>query len=279
MHIPSQQQSPPGLTSKMDPAPDHGESSYVGSGKLTGKKALITGGDSGIGRAVALAFAREGADVMISYLNEHEDAAETKRWVEKAGQRCIVVDGDLSKPAHCRAVVKQCVDKLGGIDILVNNAAYQMSRATLDDISEEEWDYTFQLNIGAMFHLCKAAVPHMKAGSSIINTSSINSANPRTDLLPYATTKGAITTFTAGLAQMLGEKQIRVNSVAPGPIWTPLIPSTLPASDVKDFGSTVPLGRAGQPKEVAAVFVFLAAPESSYVTGASYAVNGGMPMI
>lgn len=171
------------------------------------------------------------------------------------------------------------MEAFGGIDILVNNAAYQMSRASLDEITEEEWDHTFQVNISAMFHLCKAAVPHMSAGACIINTSSINSDKPRPDLLPYATTKGAITTFTAALAQLIAEKGIRVNSVAPGPIWTPLIPSTLPPSDVKDFGSQVPLGRAGQPKEVAAVFVFLASPQASYVTGASYAVNGGTPML
>ena len=279
MHIPSQQQKPPGLTAELDPQPDHGESSYTGSGKLKGKRVLLTGGDSGIGRAIALAYASEGADIFISYLSEHEDAQETKKWVEKAGQRCVVVAGDLSDAAHCRGLVQQCIGELGGIDILVNNAAYQMSRSSLDDISEEEWDYTFKVNIGAMFHLCKAAVPHMQPGSCIINTSSINSDKPRPDLLPYASTKGAITTFTSGLAQLIAEKGIRVNSVAPGPIWTPLIPSTLPASDVKDFGSQVPLGRAGQPKEVAAVFVFLASPEASYVTGASYAVNGGTPMI
>ena len=279
MHIPSQKQTPPGLTAKLDPAPDHGESTYVGSNKLSGKRVLITGGDSGIGRAVAIAFAREGADVLVSYLSEHEDAKETQRWVEEAGRRCILADGDLSDPAHCRDLVRRCVDELGGIDILVNNAAYQMSRSSLDEISEEEWNYTFQVNISAMFHLCKAAVTHMQPGSNIINTSSINSDKPRSDLLPYATSKGAITTFTAALAQLIADKGIRVNSVAPGPIWTPLIPSTLPASDVEDFGSQVPLGRAGQPKEVAAVFVFLASPEASYVTGASYSVNGGTPMI
>lgn len=279
MHIPSQQQTPPGSTARLDPQPDHGEATYRGSGKLTGKRVLITGGDSGIGRAVAIAYAREGADVMISYLNEHDDARDTATWVEKAGRRCIAVAGDLASPGHCRSLVTQCVEAFGGIDILVNNAAYQMSRASLDEITEEEWDHTFQVNISAMFHLCKAAVPHMSAGACIINTSSINSDKPRPDLLPYATTKGAITTFTAALAQLIAEKGIRVNSVAPGPIWTPLIPSTLPPSDVKDFGSQVPLGRAGQPKEVAAVFVFLASPQASYVTGASYAVNGGTPML
>jgi len=279
MHIPSQKQDIPGTERELVPQADHGETSYKGSGKLTGKKVLITGGDSGIGRAVAIAFAREGADILISYLNEHEDAEQTRHWVKEAGRQCVLVPGDLVDPAHCRDLISRTIKELGGIDILVNNAAYQMSRASLEEIPDEEWDYTFQVNITAMFHLCKAAVPHMKRGANIINTSSINSDKPRPDLLPYAATKGAIANFTAGLAGLVADRGIRVNCVAPGPIWTPLIPATLPADDVKDFGSQTPLGRAGQPIEVAAVFVFLASDEASYVTGARYAVTGGTPML
>ncbi|MCD9047273.1 MULTISPECIES: SDR family oxidoreductase [unclassified Luteimonas] len=279
MNQPEQQQEVPGVEKKLDPPADHGEKSYRGSGRLDGKVAVITGGDSGIGRAVAIAYAREGADVLVSYLCEDEDAEETKRWVEEAGRRCVLVRGELADPAHCRSVVQQAVDAFGRIDVLVNNAAFQMSRESLDDIPDEEWDYTFQVNVTAMFHLCKAALPHMKAGASIINTSSINSDKPNPGLLPYAATKGAIANFTAGLAQMLAEKGIRVNSVAPGPIWTPLIPATLPPDSVKDFGQQVPLKRPGQPAECAPIYVLLASDEASYMTGGRYAVTGGTPIL
>jgi NAD(P)-dependent dehydrogenase (short-subunit alcohol dehydrogenase family) len=279
MNQPPQQQQFPGSDEKLEPRADHGEDSYKGCDRLRDKVAVITGGDSGIGRAVALAFAREGADVLISYLDEHEDAEESKRWVEEAGRRCVLVPGDIADPAHCRAIIQRAVDEFGRIDILVNNAAYQMSRESLEEIPDEEWDRTFQVNITAMFHLCKAAVPHMKPGASILNTTSINSDKPKPTLLPYAATKGAIANFSAGLAQLLAEKGIRVNSVAPGPIWTPLIPSTMPPEEVAEFGSQVPMKRAGQPKEVAAVFVFLASDEASYVTGARYAVTGGTPIL
>jgi NAD(P)-dependent dehydrogenase (short-subunit alcohol dehydrogenase family) len=279
MSFAAQQQPAPGVQSKMNPVPDCGESSYRGSGKLTGKKAIITGGDSGIGRAVAIAFAREGADVLISYLNEDDDARDVARYVEEAGRTCVLVPGDLSDPAHCRAVVDRAVQELGGIDILVNNAAYQMLRKSLDEISDEEWDYTFKLNVGAYFHLAKAAVPHMKPGSSIIGSSSVNSDSPNPTLAPYAATKAAIANFSASLAQLLGEKGIRVNSVAPGPIWTPLIPSTMPAESVESFGENTPLGRAGQPAELAPVYVLLASDDASYISGARIAVTGGRPIL
>ncbi|MFD1912749.1 SDR family oxidoreductase [Halodurantibacterium flavum] len=274
-----QKQPMPGTTARMDPVPDHGEQSYKGSGKLAGMKAIITGGDSGIGRAVAIAYAREGADILISYLSETEDAEETARWVREAGQKAVLVSGDIQDPAHCRAIVDRAVADLGGVDILVNNAAHQ---ATFDDITEipdEEWEVTFRTNIHAMFYLTKAAVPHMKPGSSIINTSSINADKPNPGLLAYATTKGAIQNFTAGLAQMLAEKGIRANSVAPGPIWTPLIPATLPADSVANFGKQVPMQRPGQPAELATAYVMLADPLSGYTSGTMIAVTGGMPII
>jgi NAD(P)-dependent dehydrogenase (short-subunit alcohol dehydrogenase family) len=277
--FPEQQQSMPGLTRDMDPVPDHGETSYKGSGRLAGKKAIITGGDSGIGRAVAIAYAREGADVLISYLNEDDDAAETGRLVEEAGRTAVLVAGDIQAPDHCRKIVATAVEKLGGVDILVNNAAHQASFKDLGDISDEEWDLTFKVNIHAMFYLTKAAVPHMKPGSSIINTASINSDNPNPALLAYATTKGAIQNFTAGLAQLLAQKGIRANTVAPGPIWTPLIPSTLPADSVANFGKQVPMKRPGQPAELASAYVMLADPLSSYVSGATIAVTGGKPIL
>jgi NAD(P)-dependent dehydrogenase (short-subunit alcohol dehydrogenase family) len=273
------QQPPPGSTQQMRHQPDHGEESYRGSGRLEGKAAIVTGGDSGIGRAVAIAFAREGADVLIAYLNEHEDARDTAGYVEKAGRRAVLVDGDLSDPAHCAAVVDRAVQEFGRIDVLVNNAAYQMTHESLEEITDEEWDYTFAVNIGAMFRLCRAAVPHMARGASIINTSSINSDQPKPTLLPYATTKGAIANFTAGLAQLLGERGIRANSVAPGPIWTPLIPTTMPPEHVEKFGENTPLGRPGQPAEVAPLFVLLASDEASYVSGAVFPVTGGRPLL
>jgi NAD(P)-dependent dehydrogenase (short-subunit alcohol dehydrogenase family) len=279
MNMPSQQQTPPGSEAALHPKADHGETSYRGSGRLQDKATVITGGDSGIGRAVALAYAREGADVLISYLNEHDDAKETARLVEEAGRRAILVPGDLADPAHCRAVIERAVNEFGRIDVLVNNAAFQMSHEAIEDIPDDEWDYTFQVNITAMFHLCKAAVKHMPRGSSIINTTSINSDKPKPTLLAYATTKGAIANFTGGLSQLLADKGIRVNSVAPGPIWTPLIPSTMPADEVASFGDETPMKRPGQPKEVAPVFVMLASDEASYISGARIAVTGGTPIL
>jgi NAD(P)-dependent dehydrogenase (short-subunit alcohol dehydrogenase family) len=272
---------PPGTEAEMTPQADHGENSYRGSDKLKGRVAVITGGDSGIGRAVAIAYAREGADILISYLNEQEDAdaRETARHVEAAGRRCVLVRGDIAEAAHCRAIIDRAVSELGRIDILVNNAAFQRTYESLEDIPDEEWEYTFRTNISAMFYLAKAAVPHMRPGSSIINTTSIQSDKPSPNLLAYASTKGAISNFTAGLAQMLGEKGIRVNGVAPGPIWTPLIPSTMPAEKVKSFGQDTPLGRPGQPKELAGIFVLLASDEGSYMTGGIHAVTGGTPLL
>ncbi|MEB2848371.1 SDR family oxidoreductase [Rhizobiales bacterium RZME27] len=269
----------PGSTRAMSPLPDHGEETYKGSGRLAGKKAVITGGDSGIGRAVAIAYAREGADVLISYLDEDEDAEETKAWVEKAGRKAILVPGDIQYAPHCKEIIDRAVSQLGGIDILVNNAAHQASFSDIGDISDEEWELTFRTNIHAMFYLTKAAVPHMKPGSSIINTASINADSPSPHLLAYATTKGAIQNFTAGLAQMLADKGIRANAVAPGPIWTPLIPSTMPDEKVKNFGKQVPMQRPGQPAELATSYVMLADPLSSYVSGATIAVTGGKPIL
>lgn len=277
--FPAQPQTPPGSSSKMQPQPDYGEDSYVGGGRMQDKKTLITGADSGIGRAVALAFAREGADVVASYLNEHEDARETQRLVEAAGRRCVLVPGDISQPEHCRALVAKTVEAFGRIDVLVNNAAYQMTFESIEQISDEEWDKTFATNIHAMFYITKAAVPHMKDGSSIINTASVQADTPSPQLLPYATTKGAIQNFTAGLAQMLAENGIRANAVAPGPIWTPLIPATMPSEKVQHFGEQVPMKRPGQPCEVAPAYVLLASDESSYISGATIAVTGGKPIL
>jgi NAD(P)-dependent dehydrogenase (short-subunit alcohol dehydrogenase family) len=272
---------PPGTEAEMTPQADHGEASYRGCEKLAGRVAVITGGDSGIGRAVAIAFAREGADVLISYLNEREDAdaRETARHVEAAGRRCVLVPGDIADAAHCRAVIDRAVREFGRVDVLVNNAAFQRTYQSLDEVPDEEWDYTFRANIAAMFHLAKAAVPHMRPGSSIINTTSIQSDKPSPMLLAYASTKGAVSNFTAGLAQMLGSKGIRVNAVAPGPIWTPLIPSTMPPDEVRSFGKDTPLGRPGQPKELAGIYVLLASEEGSYMTGGIHAVTGGTPLL
>jgi NAD(P)-dependent dehydrogenase (short-subunit alcohol dehydrogenase family) len=275
----SQRQPMPGLTADMSPVPDHGEKSYKGAGRLQGRKAVITGGDSGIGRAVALAYAREGADVLISYLDEEEDAKETQRLVVEAGRKAVLISGDIQHPAHCREIIHRAVSELGGVDILVNNAAHQASFKDIADISDEEWELTFKVNIHSMFYLIKAAVPHMKPGSAIINTASINSDSPNPILLAYATTKGAIQNFTAGLAQLLAEKGIRANAVAPGPIWTPLIPSTLPDEAVINFGKQVPMKRPGQPAELATAYVMLADPLSSYVSGATIAVTGGKPIL
>lgn len=277
--FPKQRQSPPGLTKKMTPLPDHGETSYVGASRLANKKAIITGGDSGIGRAVAIAFAREGVDLLISYLDEEEDAEETKRLVEAEGRAALLFPGDIQHASHCRAIVETAAAELGGIDILVNNAAHQASFEDIESIADEEWELTFRVNIHAMFYLAKAAAPHMRAGSAIINTASINSDDPNPTLLAYATTKGAIQNFTAGLAQLLAGKGIRVNAVAPGPIWTPLIPSTLPEDSVVEFGGRAPMKRPGQPAELASAYVMLADPLSSYVSGATIAVAGGRPFL
>jgi NAD(P)-dependent dehydrogenase (short-subunit alcohol dehydrogenase family) len=274
-----QKQPVPGVQSKMDPVPDCGETSYKGSGRLEGKVALITGADSGIGRAVAIAYAREGADVVLAYLNEHEDAKDTASYIEQAGRKCMLVPGDLAKKEACEALVSKAVEAFGRIDVLINNAAFQMTHDSIEDIPDEEWVNTFDVNITAMFRICKAAVPHMKPGASIINTSSVNSDNPTPQLLAYAATKGAIANFSAGLAQMLGSRNIRVNSVAPGPIWTPLIVATMPEDQVSEFGSQTPLGRPGQPVEVAPIYVMLGSDESSYISGTRFGVTGGKPIL
>ncbi|MEJ5867569.1 SDR family oxidoreductase [Pseudokineococcus sp. 5B2Z-1] len=279
MSQPAQQQTPPGSTAALDPQPDHGERSYRGSGRLEGKVALVTGADSGIGRAVALAYAREGADVAVSYLDEHDDARETARWVEEAGRRVLLLPGDLADPQHCRDLVARTVAELGRLDVLVNNAAFQMSRESIEDVPDEEWDHTLAVNLSALFHLTKAAVPHLGPGASIINSSSVNSDQPPPSLLAYSATKAAIANMSAGLAQSLGARGVRVNSVAPGPVWTPLIPSTMPAEAVESFGAQTPLGRPGQPAELAPVYVMLASDEASYVSGARIAVTGGTPVL
>ncbi|MBB5402923.1 MULTISPECIES: glucose 1-dehydrogenase [Paraburkholderia] len=274
-----QQDQTPGRTAGMNPQPDHGEKTYEGSGRLAGKAAIVTGGDSGIGRAVAIAFAREGADVLIAYLDEEDDARETARWVEDAGRKAVLVGGDIRDRQHCDAIVDKAIEAFGRLDVVVNNAAYQMSYPSLDAISDEEWDKTFDTNIGAMFRITRAAVRHMKPGGAIINTSSINADHPNPGLIAYATTKGAIQNFTGGLAQLLAEKGIRANCVAPGPIWTPLIPSTMPPDKVEQFGKQVPMKRPGQPAELAAAYVMLASDEASYISGATIAVTGGAPII
>lgn len=274
------EQTPPGLESAMNPRPDFGETSYVGSGKLEGKAALITGGDSGIGRAVALAFAREGAHVLISYLPEEEDDAQfTVRLVEETGRSCVAVPGDICEEAHCVHLVDTAMARFGRLDVLVNNAAFQMSHKNLDEITAEEFDRTFRTNVYANFFLCKAAVAHMKPGSAIISTASVNADKPNATLVAYAATKGAIQNLSGGMAQLLAEKGIRVNCVAPGPFWTPLIPSTLPPDRVKNFGLQTPMKRPGQPAELQAVYVLLASDQASYISGATVAVTGGVPFI
>lgn len=278
--LPDQQQDrTPGHTAPMDPPPDHGERSYRGSGRLEGKVALVTGGDSGIGRAVCIAFAREGADVAIAYYDEYDDAKETARWVEQAGRRALLLPGDIRERPWCRQLVRQTVAELGKLDVLVNNAAYQMTHESIESISDEEWDRTFDTNIGAMFRIAREAVVVMQVGASIINTASINADKPKPTLLAYAATKGAIQNFTGGLAQLVAERGIRVNCVAPGPIWTPLIPSTMPADAVREFGKNTPMGRPGQPAELAGAYVLLASGEGSYISGATIAVTGGTPLI
>jgi NAD(P)-dependent dehydrogenase (short-subunit alcohol dehydrogenase family) len=270
----------PGLTRQMDDKPDHGEDSYRGSGRLTGKRAIITGGDSGIGRAVAIAYAREGADVLIAYLpEEEEDARETAQLVEKAGRKAVTVPGDIRDEGHCTTIVERAVSELGGLDILVNNAAYQMAQpGGIADITTEQFDRVMKTNLYAMFWLSKAAVQHMQPGSTIINTASIQAQQSSAELLDYATTKAGIVAFTKALAAGLAEKGIRVNSVAPGPIWTPLIPATMPKEKVESFGEQTPMKRAGQPAELAPAYVYFASQESSYVTGETLGVTGGQPL-
>ena len=269
----------PGLESEMQPRPDYGEETYKGSGKLEGKKAIITGGDSGIGRAVALAFAREGADVLISYLEEEEpDAQETVQVVEDAGRKAVKMPGDVSEESQCQAIVQKAVEEFGQIDVLVNNAAHQMTVNGIADVSTELLDRTFKTNIYAMFWLVKAALPHMREGGSIINVGSIQAYQPSPPLLPYSSTKGAITTFTKGLAMEVVQYGLRANTVAPGPVWTPIIPASMPADTVSQFGGTSPMGRPAQPAELAPAFVFLASQEASYVNGETLGVTGGQPL-
>jgi NAD(P)-dependent dehydrogenase (short-subunit alcohol dehydrogenase family) len=277
--MPEQKIEHPGLQSEMDLEPDYGESTYRGSGRLEGKRALITGGDSGIGRAVALAYAREGADVLISYLPAEEDDAQvTARVVRDAGRTAVTAPGDIRDEDVCRELVERTISELGGLDVLVSNAAYQMSISGIEDLTTEQLLRTYYTNVFATFWLCKAAVGHMQPGSSIIITTSIQAYQPSPILLDYASTKGALVNFTKGLAQQLAPKGIRVNTVAPGPIWTPLIPATMPAEEVSSFGEETPLGRVGQPAELAPAYVFLASQESSYITGERIGVTGGMPM-
>ncbi|HEX8295343.1 MAG TPA: SDR family oxidoreductase [Chthoniobacteraceae bacterium] len=275
---PEQSQSPPGTEAELTPQADHGEKSYEGNGRLAGKVALITGGDSGIGRAVAIAFAREGADVLISYLNEDEDAAETARWVKGAGRKAITVSGDIGEEDHCRALVERCIGELGRIDILVNNAAFQRTHESIEEFTAEEVERTYRTNVFAMFHLCRSALPRMKPGSTIINVASIQAYDPTPQLLAYASTKGAIVTYSKALAGLAIKEGVRVNVVAPGPVWTPLIPSTMPEEKVKNFGKDTPMGRAAQPAELAPAFVFLASQDSSYITGEIIGVTGGLPL-
>ncbi|WP_448058882.1 SDR family oxidoreductase [Cellulomonas hominis] len=279
--FPAQQQEPPGLTAPMDPLPDHGEQSYRGTGRLAGRKALITGGDSGIGRAVAIAFAREGADVAISYLpEEQQDADETARWVQDAGRRVVLLPADLREEDQARAVVTRAVTELGGLDLLVNNAGYQMARRdSMADITTADLDRVLRTNLYALFWVTQTALEHLGAGAAIINNSSIQAYQPSTGLLDYAATKAAINNVTVNLAAELGPRGIRVNAVAPGPIWTPLQPATQPVEKIEKFGTDTPLGRAGQPAEVAPAFVFLASTaDASYVSGTVLGVTGGKPV-
>jgi hypothetical protein len=274
-----EKQEPPGLTGLMQPSPEHGEKTYAGSGLLEGKRALITGADSGIGRAVAIAFAREGADVAISFLSEFDDAVETARIVKESGRRALLLPGDLAEKAVCETIAHQAVSDLGGIDILVNNAAFQRSYDSIEDIPDDQFEETFRVNVFALFYLAKRLLPQMKAGGSIINSASIQSYDPSPNLIAYASSKAAITSLTRSLASYAIRSGVRVNAVAPGPVWTPLIPSTLPAEKVEKFGSDTLFGRAAQPVELAPVFVFLASPLASYVTGEVYGVTGGqMPL-
>jgi len=272
---PQHQERRPGIEAEMKPRPKAEDRQYKASGKLQGKVALITGGDSGIGRAVAIIFAKEGADVAIVYLNEHSDAEETRRLVVKEDRRCLLIAGDIGDEAFCRQAVAQTVEELGRLDILVNNAAEQHPQESIEQISAEQLERTFRTNIFAMFYLTKAALPHLKQGSTIINTTSVTAYKGSPQLLDYSATKGAIVAFTRSLSQSLAEQGIRVNAVAPGPIWTPLIPSTFEEEKVAKFGADVPMGRAGQPEEVAKCYVFLASDDSSYIAGQVLHPNGG----
>jgi NAD(P)-dependent dehydrogenase (short-subunit alcohol dehydrogenase family) len=277
--FPKQEQDQPGLTEETEPRPDHGEKTYIGSGRLTGCRALITGGDSGIGRAVAIAYGREGADVAISYLPEEQsDAEETADWVRQTGRRALLLPGDARDETYCTELVEQTVAELGGLEIVVLNAAYQENRESLEKLPTKEFDRVFKTNLYSMIWVTRAALPHLKPGSSIITTSSIQAFEPSPNLIDYAMTKAAQVAFTKALAQDLGERGIRVNAVAPGPIWTPLIPATSWPDKVKTFGQDTPLGRAGQPAELAPAYVFLASPEASYVSGAILPVTGGRPL-
>ncbi|MGW1605557.1 SDR family oxidoreductase [Streptomyces eurythermus] len=276
--FPSQDQPHPGWTGPMDPPPDHGEESYHGAGRLDGLRTVITGGDSGIGRAVALAFAREGADVLFTHLTEEEDEArETARLVEDAGRKAVAVSCDIREEDNCRALIARAVDEFGRIDVLVNNAAYQMSQPDgIEAISTEQFDRVLRTNLYGMFWLTKFALPHIPAGGCVLNTTSVQAYQPSPHLLDYAMTKGAIVTFTHGLAQMVAERGIRVNAVAPGPVWTPLIPATMP--DTAEFGKQSPLGRPAQPAELAPAYVYLASPQASYITGEILNATGGTPL-
>ena len=274
--FPKQEQDQPGLTGATDPRPDHGEDTYQGSGKLTGKRALITGGDSGIGRAVAIAYAREGADVAISYLpEEQEDAEETAELIRAAGRTALLLPGDIREEGHCISIVNETLTTLGGLDILILNAAYQENRDGLENLSTKEFDRVFKTNLYATLWIARTAIPHLAPGSSIISTSSIQASSPSPQLIDYAMTKAALVAFTQALAQQLGPVGVRVNAVAPGPIWTPLIPATSWPDKLPSFGQDTPLGRAGQPAELAGAYVFLASPESSYISGAVVPVTGG----
>ena len=276
--FPEQELDSPGIESEMRPRPDFGEETYEGHGRLQDRAAIITGGDSGIGRAVALAYAREGADVLISYLEEHSDAEETVRVVEAAGRKAVAVPGDIGDESHCQAIVQRAVDEFGGLDILVNNAAWQMTHESITDIPSEEIEFVFRTNVLAHFWLCKAAIPHMKPGATIIGTTSVQAYKPSSELLHYATTRGAIATFTKGLAEQLVEKGIRVNAVAPGPVWTPLVAMSMDAETVASFGEQSPLGRPAQPAELAPLYVFLASDESRYIVGEIIGITGGTPI-
>ncbi len=275
-----QPQSFPGMTGKMTPKPDHGEESYKGSGKLTGKAALITGGYSGIGRAVAIAYAREGADVAISYLeSEQSDAEDTASWIEKAGRRCLLLPGDLRDEAHCRSLVTRTVEAFGRLDVLVNNAAAQVVNEDLDDLKAHDIEGSFRANVFAMYYLTQAAVPHMKPGAAIVNTTSEQAKIADPTMLIYAATKGAIASLTIGLSNLLAPKGIRVNCVAPGPVWTPIQPIVKSPEQLEKLGTDTPLGRAGQPAELAPAYVLLASREGSYMSGALVPVTGGVPML
>jgi NAD(P)-dependent dehydrogenase (short-subunit alcohol dehydrogenase family) len=277
--MPKQQQSSPGSTQAMSPRPDHGEKTYRGHGRLQDRVALVTGGDSGIGRAVALAYAREGAHVALSYLNEHEDAEETKRLVEGADRSALLIAGDLAEEAQCARVIRETVERFGKLDVLVNNAAYQGRQAEkFEDIDAARVERTFRVNIIAMFSIVRHALPYLKPGAVIINTTSVQAYHPNPQILDYASTKGAIRTFTQGLAQELTPRGIRVNAVAPGPIWTPLIPQSFGDEKVSKHGQSAPMQRTGQPAEVAPIFVFLASDESRYVSGEIVGVTGGSPL-